>query len=124
MRRLFAWFGRIIGYFFPPLLGHQLDLEERCAKIGTLLLQQIEGAEGLYWMAQLRAFPSSDQPHRYAWTAQGDHVHEALEAVLAQAKDWKIGERPIYIGQAKTGGAEYDDPHVRVVKKLEPPSWD
>ena len=124
MRRFFAWLGRVWAVFFPPLLGAQYELEERCAKIGILLLQQIQGPDKLYWTAQLRPFADPDRNggHRYAWTAQGDYVYEAIDAVLKQAKDYKIGAQPIANNAPKLGGRQFDpDPNVH---KLEPPSWE
>ncbi len=102
IRRLLAWF--LAWVFASPLLR----LEARAATIGTLTLQQIEGPEHLYWTAQLRAGRGGGG-HRYAWTAQGDSLIEAVEAVLEQAKDWKIGARPAMEHAPKLGVQRFDD---------------
>jgi hypothetical protein len=101
------FFARIWAWLFPSPL---LLLEKRCANLGTLTLQQIEGPESLYWNASLRANrgPSGNGP-RYAWTARGDTIVEALESVLEEAGEYKIGSRPIMNNAPKLGGREFDE---------------
>lgn len=124
IRRLLAW---LFGAPASPLLR----LEARAAKLGTLTLQQVEGPEALYWTVSLRANrgPSGLGP-RYAWTARGDNIAEAIANVIAEAGEYKIGARPVLPNAPKLGGREFDEPHVRLAPlprseapRVTPPAW-
>lgn len=99
---------RLFAFLFAPSF---VALEKEALLYGRLTFSHVDLETGLGWHCSLRPQPISsgyNRTPRYAWTASGVTMREALAGVIAQAKDNPISRIQGAPCAPRLGGREFD----------------